>query len=94
MDLPISRGHIKYLHTQRELIFQNLSKNRKPLLAENFRNILAFESKRKSNHLYQLTVLLKNNLYMTLGSKMFLYQNRKFFGFKETPFRYYGFPLK
>ena len=43
------------------LLFQNMLKIRKLLPTEKFGNILTFdtESKRKSNYLYQQTVLLK-----------------------------------
>ena len=48
-------------HLSENVTFQNLLKITKPLPAEKFGNILTFdkESKRKSNHLYQQTVLVK-----------------------------------
>ena len=61
-----------------KLAFQNLLKNKTLLLlAEKFGNILAFdkESRKKFNHLYQLTVLGLN---------------RKSLDFKRTPFKHYG----
>ena len=51
----------KMKNLSENITFQNLLKNRKLLPAEKFGNILTFdkESKRKSNHLYQQTDLLK-----------------------------------
>ena len=58
----------------RKSYIQNLLKNRKPLPAETFWNILGFDKESKSKQLTLSSFFKSNNLYMTLGLQMSWFQ--------------------
>ena len=83
----------KITSVRKNLHLSKSFKNRKLLAAENVGNILAFdkESKRKLLSHISADSFIKNNIAYNFRIEFLLCLNRKFFDFKKTSLRYYGF---